>query len=448
MFGFLTERFQKVFDGIAGRGVLREADVAEAARQIRLNLLSADVHFRVVKEFVDAVAARAVGCCVLASITPHQQFVKVVHDELTRTLGGTAVPLDLAHRPPLIILMVGLQGSGKTTTAAKLAQWCRKAEGRMPLLVPVDVQRPAAIEQLQTLARDVGIACYPTELGGKPAKIAAQAVKQALRDGFDTVIIDTAGRLHIDEEMMRDVREIAGKVEPQHILYVADAMTGQDAAASAAAFNAALAISGVILTKLDGDARGGAALSIRAVTGKPILFVGVGEKTADFEPFHPERLARRILGMGDVVALVEHVEQAIDRREMEDMASAVSKGRLTLDEFLKQMEMVERLGPAERMLGMIPGFSHLEGKIDPGELKKGMQQKKAIIRSMTREERTDPRVLNGSRRRRIATGSGTQVADVNRLMKEFGQLEEMMKRFSKGGLKKLMRGLTGGLFSC
>lgn len=446
MFGFLSERFQSIFDKLSGRGKLREEDVLEAARSIRLNLLAADVHFRVVKRFVDAVSARAVGADVLQSITPHQQFVKIVHDELVQTLGRETPAFDMAHTPPLVVMCVGLQGSGKTTTAAKLALHLR-AQGRRPLLVPADVHRPAAIDQLMVLAECEGLACYPSSAKEKAVKIAKGAIKQATKEVFDTVILDTAGRLHVDDEMMREVKTIADKVQPHHILYVADAMTGQDAATSAAAFDDALAITGVVLTKLDGDARGGAALSIRDVTGKPILFAGVGEKVGDFEPFHPDRMARRILGLGDVVSLVEKVQQEVDRDEMEDMTQAMMKGRFTLEDYGKQLAMMNKLGPAEKLLGMIPGFSQAAGALDSEEVKEQMQQRRAIIQSMTVAERKNPKILNGSRRRRIAGGSGTEVAEVNRLLKEFKRMQEMMRKFSKGGMKKMLRGLTGGMFS-
>lgn len=447
MFGFLSERFQNVFDKLSGRGKLREDDVLDAARSIRLNLLSADVHFRVVKRFVDAVSTRAVGADVLQSITPHQQFVKIVHDELVRTLGGEPPAFDMAHTPPMVVMCVGLQGSGKTTTAAKLAVHLRE-QGRRPLLVPADVQRPAAIDQLVALAGQEGLACYPSSSKDKAVKIAKAAVKQASKDAFDTVILDTAGRLHVDDEMMREVKTIANKVAPHHILYVADAMTGQDAATSAAAFDEAMPITGVVLTKLDGDARGGAALSIRDVTGKPILFVGVGEKAKDFEAFHPDRMARRILGLGDVVSLVEKVQKEVDQDQVEGMAQAVMKGQFTLEDYGKQLAMMNKLGPAEKLIGMIPGFSQFAGSLDPNEVKQLMRSRRAIIGSMTPSERKNPKILNGSRRKRIACGSGTEVSEVNRMLKEFKSMQEMMGKLNKGGMKKLLRGLTGGMFSC
>lgn len=447
MFETLTERFQSVFDKLSGHGKLRERDVLDAARQIRLSLLSADVNYQVVKQFVDAVSIRAVGASVLESITSHQQFVKIVHDELVSALGGEPPSFDFACTPPMIVMLVGLQGSGKTTAAAKFASHCRNL-GRRPLLVPADVHRPAAIEQLMKLSRDEELACYPSSHNDKAIRIAKSAVKYATRESYDTVIIDTAGRLHIDEEMMREVREITRKVEPQRILYVADAMTGQDAAKSAAAFNEALSITGIILTKLDGDARGGAALSIRAVTGRPILFAGVGEKVRDFEPFHPDRMARRILGMGDVVSLVEKVEGEVSREEMEDIAISMERGKFDLEDYLKQLSMVQKLGPAEKFIGMIPGFSQMAGRVDSTEVKSMIERRQAILRSMTVSERKNPKIINGSRRKRIAQGSGTEVSEVNRLLKEFKAMQQMMDKFSKGGMKKLLGGLTGRLFSC
>lgn len=447
MFGFLSEKFQGVFDKLSGRGKLREKDVLDAAREIRLTLLSADVHFQVVKDFVDGVVSKAVGANVLDSITPHQQFVKIVHDELVRILGAESAQFDFASKPPLVILCVGLQGSGKTTTAAKFALYCRR-QGRRPLLVPADVNRPAAIDQLTKLANDERISCYLSSPKDKPVKIAKAALKYANKEGYDTVIVDTAGRLHIDDVMMNEVRDIAKKIEPDRILYVADSMTGQDASASAAAFNEALPITGTVLTKLDGDAKGGAALSIRAVTGKPILFVGVGEKTGDFELFHPDRMARRILGMGDVVSLVEKVELEIDKRDAENLANTIGRGQFGLEDYLKQLKMVEKLGPVDKFMGMVPGFSQFSDKIDPENVKKMIKQKVAIVCSMTSQERKNPKILNGSRRKRIAMGSGMDVSEVNKMLKEFKAMQEMMVKFSKGGFKKLFKGLTGGMFSC
>jgi signal recognition particle subunit SRP54 len=446
MFGFLSERFQGIFDKLSGRGKLREHDVLEAARQIRLSLLAADVHYNVVKQFVGAVSERAVGTRILESIAPHQQFAKIVHDELVCVLGGSTAAFDFSCHPPLVVMCVGLQGSGKTTTVAKFAVYCRD-RGRRPLLVPADVRRPAAIEQLQKLAGDAGLACVSSSSSDKPVRIAKHAVKRAHKEGYDTVIIDTAGRLHIDQQMMDEVREIARKVEPQRVLYVADAMTGQDAVASATAFDEALPIAGVVLTKLDGDARGGAALSIRQVTGKPILFVGLGERVKDFESFHPDRMARRILGMGDVISLVERVEQEVQRDEMEELASSMAKGRFDLDDYRKQLCMLKKLGPAESIVGMLPGFAQAAGRIDTAEVAQLLKRKEALLASMTPQERTNPKIINGSRRKRIARGSGAEVSEVNRLLKEYRLMSEAMEKLSRGGVKKLFKGLTGQLFS-
>jgi len=370
-----------------------------------------------------------------------------VSDELTRALGGETMPFDFAATPPLVVMVVGLQGSGKTTSVAKFANFCR-SQGRRPLLVPADVHRPAAIDQLKHLAKEESLACFPSKVGDKAVNIARDAVRHAKNEGYDTVIIDTAGRLHIDEEMMDEARAVAKAVEPQRILYVADAMTGQDAARSAAAFNEALSITGVILTKCDGDARGGAALSIRAVTGQPLLFVGVGEKTADFEEFHPDRMARRVLGMGDVVSLVETVEQKVSGDEMDRMAENLKRGQFTLEDYRSQLNMMRRMGPAEKLLGMIPGFSAIGSSIDSNQMADTLKRRRAILDSMTRQERKNPTIINGSRRKRMALGSGTDVTEVNRLLKEFKAMSLMMRKVRKGGMKKLLRGLTGGGFSC
>jgi len=446
MFNLITERFQKVFDRLSGRGKIREEDVAAAAREIRMGLLAADVNFKVVKDFVDAVSSRAVGEEVLKSVTPHQQFVKIVHDELVKVLGGEVRHLDFAHTPPMVIMVVGLQGSGKTTAVAKLSLFCKNS-GRRPLVVPADVHRPAAIDQLQKLAGDLSIACYPSDSRERATKIAKGAVKHAVKQGYDTVIIDTAGRLHIDDEMMKEVKGIHAKADPAHVLYVADAMTGQDAMTAAKAFDQALPITGIIFTKLDGDARGGAALSIRAVTGKPILFAGVGEKAADFEAFDPDRMARRILGLGDVISLVEKVEREIDVDDAEELAFSFGKGTFTLDDFYKYMKMMQKMGPADKLLGMIPGFSRAAKGIDSEEVGVLMKRRQAMISSMTTQERKNPKILNGSRRKRIAVGSGTEVSEINRLIKEFKAIEEMMGRFKGGKMKNLLKGLTGSIFS-
>ncbi len=443
----LREAFEKTFDRISGRGKLREADVQEAAREIKLALLGADVHFGVVKDFVDRVAAEAVGQHVLDSITPVQQFIKIVHDELVRVLGGEPVAFDFACAPPLVCMLVGLQGSGKTTTAARFALRCKR-DGRRPYLVPADVHRPAAVDQLKALAAQAGVDCWPTEAGDKAVKVVKAAMKHAEKIGYDTIIIDTAGRLHIDEAMMDEVRHIAKQAEPQRILYVADSMTGQDAVRSAKAFDEALPITGVVLTKLDGDARGGAALSIRAVTGKPIVFCGMGERLDDLEPFFPDRMAGRILGRGDVVSLVEQVASNVEADEAEELGRRVLSSRFTMEDFLTQMKMLKKLGPLDKIMGLMPGMGKLTKDIDPAEMQKEMKRKEAIVLSMTREERVTPRILNGSRRSRIARGAGVSVSEINRFMKEFSAMEQMMKRFAGGGFaKNLLKGLTSRAFS-
>lgn len=447
MFGSLQDTFKKTFDKLSGRGRLSEADVQSAARDIRLALLSADVHYAVVKDFVDGISAKAVGREVLESITPAQQFTKIVHDELVRVLGSEAAAFDFACEPPLVVLMVGLQGSGKTTTAARFALQCKRVN-RRPYLVPADVHRPAAILQLKVLAQEAGIDCWPTQVGDRARHVAKDAVKHAKKVGYDTIIIDTAGRLHIDREMMDEVVDIARKVEPQRILYVADAMTGQDAVKSAKAFDGALPITGVVLTKLDGDARGGAALSVRAVTGKPIIFVGTGERLDDLEPFYPERMASRILGRGDVVSLVEKVASSVEEKDAKELSEAIFKKGFTFDDFLKQIKMMKKLGPLEKILGLMPGAGEVMKGIRPEELEQEIRRKEAIVLSMTREERCNPRLLNGSRRKRIALGAGQEVSAVNRFIKEFEMMEKMMKKFSGGRmLRNLFKGLTPQAFS-
>jgi signal recognition particle subunit SRP54 len=426
MFDNLSQKLLAAFDRLRGRGKLSEQDVAEALREVRLALLEADVNFKVVKEFVARVRERAVGHEVLESLTPDQQVVKIVHEELTNLLGGSTSELNLSGSPA-VILLVGLQGGGKTTTAGKLANLLRK-QGRKPLLVAADVYRPAAIKQLQVIGSSLNIPVYDLGSRQDPVDIARGSVSTAKDEGLDTVIIDTAGRLHIDEDMMAEVERIRDAVNPSEILLVVDAMTGQDAVAVAEAFNQRLSVDGFILTKLDGDARGGAALSLRAVTQKPIKFIGVGEKLDALEPFHPERMSSRILGMGDVLSLIERVEETIDAKMAAELEEKIRSNRFDLEDYLNQLRQVRRMGPLEQILSMIPGFGQLKQlgnlEVDEGVVKK----QEAIIQSMTLEERRNPEILNGSRKRRIARGSGTSVQEVNRLLNSYQQMRTMMRQ--------------------
>ena len=429
MFDSLSDRLQGIFDGLRGRGRLSELDVDAAMREIRLALLEADVNFKVVREFVAHVKERALGADVMASLTPGQQVVKIVHDELTTLMGSSDSKLVFAGRPPTVILMAGLQGSGKTTACATLANFLRK-DGKRPVLVAADVYRPAAIDQLVTLAGRVEVPIYAPGPQVDPVKIAEDGVRFALDKG-DVVIIDTAGRLHIDEELMDELVRMRAAVKPHNILLVVDAMTGQDAVTAAEQFRQRVDIDGVILTKLDGDARGGAALSVRAVTGKPIKFVSNGEKLADFEYFHPDRMASRILGMGDVLTLIEKAEETIDAKRAAEIEERIRKAAFTLDDFLDQLKQVRRMGPVSSILGMLPGL--------PGKQLKNVQvddkqldRVEAIIMSMTPQERRHPDIIDGSRRQRIARGSGTQVNEINQLLKQFRETQRLMKQFASG----------------
>jgi signal recognition particle subunit SRP54 len=435
MFDRLSDKLAEVFKRLKGHGKLNEAQVQEALREVRLALLEADVNYKVTKSFIDRIKERAVGEEVMRSLTPAQQVVKIVHEELTALLGGESPRLDLSGRPPVALMLVGLQGSGKTTTAAKLARRL-KSQGRQVYLVPADVQRPAAIEQLKRLGTDLAVPVHPTEPGQNPVAIANAAMEAAYTAGYDTVILDTAGRLHIDAPLMEELKAIKEKVAPQEILLVADAMTGQDAVQVGQRFHDLLHLSGVILTKVEGDARGGAALSMREVIGKPIKFLGVGEKLDALEVFHPDRLASRILGMGDVLTLIEKAQEAFDAEQVQALEKKLRQEAFTLDDFREQLRQIKKMGSMEQLLGMIPG---LGGKMkglkgmqpDEGELKRV----EAIISSMTPGERADYTVINGSRRRRIASGSGTSVQDVNRLLKNFAMTQKMIKQVARGGKK-------------
>lgn len=439
MFDRLTDKLAAVFKKLKGHGKLSEAQVGEGLREVRLALLEADVNYKVTKTFIERVKERAVGEEVMRSLTPAQQVVKIVHEELTGLLGGESPRLDLSGRPPIALMLVGLQGSGKTTTAAKLARRL-KSQGRQVYLVPADVQRPAAIEQLKRLAADVGVAVHPTETGQNPVKIAAAAMEAAYTAGYDTVILDTAGRLHIDAPLMEELKAIREQVEPKEILLVADAMTGQDAVQVGQSFHDLLKLTGVILTKVEGDARGGAALSMREVVGQPIKFLGVGEKLDALEVFHPDRLASRILGMGDVLTLIEKAQETFDAEQVKALEQKLKREAFTLDDFREQLRQIKKMGSMEQLLGMIPGLgSKMKAmkdlKPDDGELKRV----EAIISSMTPGERADHQIINGSRRRRIALGSGTSVQEVNRLLKNFAMTQKMIKQVAQGGKKGKMR---------
>ena len=430
MFEGLTERLSLVLKKLRGHGRLTEENIAEALREVRLALLEADVNFKVVKGFIERVRERAVGREVLESLTPGQQVVKVVYEELVEVLGKTRAPLIYSPDHPTVVMLVGLHGAGKTTTSAKLARWF-VSEGRSPLLVAADTTRPAAREQLQTLGRALGVPVYAGE--GSALQVCQEARRLAKERGQNPVILDTSGRLHIDEPLMQELVEIAGATSPTERLMVADAMTGQDAVNSALRFNADLDLTGFILTKLDGDSRGGAALSIRSVTGKPIKFIGVGEKSDALEPFHPERLASRILGMGDILTLVEKVQARVDQKQALDLVKKVRSEGFTLEDFRVQLQQLKDLGPLDQVMEMIPGLSRQKGLTDTVSAERDFKQAEAIINSMTRKERGVPEIINGSRRRRVAAGSGTSVADVNRLLKQFSQARKLMKQFIPGG---------------
>jgi signal recognition particle subunit SRP54 len=443
MFDNLSDKLEAVFKKLRGHGRLSEQHIKATMREIRLVLLEADVNFRVVKSFVAKVGERAAGQDILKSLTPAQQVIKVVREELASLMGdGEDNTLQLAAKPPVGIMLCGLQGAGKTTTCGKLALKLRR-EKRNPLLVPADVYRPAAIDQLKTLGRQLNIEVFDSQAGQDPVDICSRAKDYAELNGFDTIILDTAGRLHVDTELMEELKRIVAHIEPQEILFVADAMTGQDAVTVAASFDELLPLTGVILTKLDGDARGGAALSIRSVTGKPIKLVGMGEKLDALEQFHPDRMAQRILGMGDVLTLIEKAQAAVETEDAEAIEAKLRKDGFTLETFLEQMQMIKKMGPIESLLKMIPGAGKALKQAGGMQLPEDELKKiEAIIRSMTRRERMDHRILNGSRRLRIANGSGTKVQDVNQLLKRFVEAQKMMKKMKKMGPKGL-KGMMG-----
>lgn len=443
MFENLNKRLQETLKRVRGEGRLTELNISDALREVRMALLEADVALPVAKEFLEQVRTRALGQEVLTSLTPGQAFIKIVHDELVALMGEANKRLELAVKPPAVVLLAGLQGTGKTTTAGKLALFLKEREGKSVMLVSVDVYRPAAIEQLRRLASQVGVEFFETP-STQPVEIARAALDEARRRQTQVLIVDSAGRLHIDEAMMQEIRAVHAALDPTETLFVVDSMAGQDAVNTARAFNDALPITGVILTKTDGDARGGAALSVRKVTGKPIKFLGVGEKSDALEPFHPERVAARILGMGDVLSLVEDAVRVVDREKTERLAKKVKSGKgFDLEDFRDQMTQMERMGGVAALLDKLPGVGDIPESARNQVNDKQMKRLVAIINSMTPQERRHPDVIRGSRKRRIAAGSGTQVQEVNRLLKQFDQTRDMMKRMGKGGLERMLGGLKG-----
>ena len=437
MFETLTDKLDLTFKRLRGQGKVSEKNIDEALREVRLALLEADVHFKVVKGFLESVKTKALGQEVLLSLTPDQQFVKIVREELTSLLGGSQQELDLRGTPPLVIMLVGLQGSGKTTTLAKLALFLQREKKRKPYLVSADVYRPAAIEQLKILGGDLGIPVHDSRPEKPPLQICQEAFEEARKQFHDFLLVDTAGRLHVDEELMRELKAIKELLKPHQILLIADAMTGQDAVNQAEGFNKWLDFTGIVLTKMDGDARGGAALSMRQIVGKPILFSGVGEKLDALEPFHPERLASRILGMGDVLSLIEKAQQAYKEKEGEQLEKLAKKNQFSLEDFQAQLQQLKKMGSIGELLDLVPGARKLTQKADLGQAEKELKRVEAIINSMTIDERRNPAILNGSRRRRIAQGSGTTVTDINRLIKQFLEMKKMMQRFNKLGARAL-----------
>ncbi|MEW7984264.1 MAG: signal recognition particle protein [Candidatus Thiodiazotropha sp.] len=444
MFDNLTQRLGKVLTNLRGQGRLTDDNIKETMREVRMALLEADVALPVVREFIDQVKRKAMGEEVMKSLTPGQTLIKIVNDELIHVMGEANEALDLAVQPPAVILMAGLQGSGKTTSAAKLGRWLLQQGKKKISVVSCDVYRPAAIDQLETLARDVGLDFIPSSGDEKPLDIAKRALKETAKGFAEVLIVDTAGRLHVDEEMMGEIKQLHQVLNPVETLFVVDSMTGQDAANTAKAFNDALPLTGVILTKADGDARGGAALSIRQITGKPIKFIGVGEKTDALEAFHPDRIASRILGMGDVLSLVEEVGRKVDQEKAAKLAKKLQKGKgFDLEDFKEQMLQMANMGGMSGLLDKLPGMGEIPDHVINQVNDKEIGRLIAIINSMTPHERTFPAVIKGSRKRRIAAGSGTQVQDVNKLLKQFMQMQKMMKKMKGGGMKKMMRGMAG-----
>jgi signal recognition particle subunit SRP54 len=446
MFESLSDRLNDVFDRLRRRGALSEDDVSAALREIRVALLEADVALPVVRDFINAVREKAVGQDVVRSVTPGQMVVKIVHDHLVEMLGGNAPGssrgdgIDLNATPPVAIMLVGLQGSGKTTTCAKIALRLKNRERKKVLMASLDVQRPAAQEQLAQLGRQTGVATLPIVAGERPVAITRRALQVGRTEGYDVVLLDTAGRLHVNEELMLEVAAVKEAANPHQTLLVADAMTGQDAVNVAKAFGERTGVTGIVLTRVDGDARGGAALSMRAITGRPIVLIGTGERVEAIEPFHPDRIAGRILGMGDVVSLVEKAAETADQDEAEKLARKMQKGEFDLDDLAGQLRQIRRMGGMTGMLGMLPGVGRIKKQLNEANIDEGIiKRQEAIIASMTKSERRNPKLLNGSRRRRIATGSGTSVPDVNRLLKQYQDMAGMMKKMKKLGQKGLMR---------
>jgi len=443
MFDSLTQRLTQTMQKLRGKGRLTEDSIRETLREVRIALLEADVALPVVQSFISHVRQRALGQEVISSLQPGQALVKIVHDELVRIMGEENEALDLKASPPVVVLLAGLQGSGKTTTSAKLAKHLKEQLKKKVMVVSCDVYRPAAIDQLKTLAEQVGVLFHPSSVSDEPVTIARRALDEARKQFVDVLLVDTAGRLHIDADMMEEVRQLHTAVQPHETLFVVDSMTGQDAANTARAFNDALPLTGVILTKTDGDARGGAALSVRQITGKPIKFVGTGEKTEALQPFHPERIASRILGMGDVLSLVEDVQRHVDQEKAEKLASKIKKGQgFDLEDFRSQLEQMQNMGGLGSLVDKMPGMSELPDMVKNRVNDKQTISMIAIINSMTPQERSFPDVIRGSRKKRIAAGSGTQIQDVNRMLKQFSQMQRMMKKFGKGGMKGMMRKLA------
>lgn len=442
MFEGLGEKLGKVFDKLKGRGVLSESDVQAAMREVRIALLEADVALPVVKEFIAQVSEKAVGEEVVKSVSPAQMVVKIVQDALTEVLGSQTHELNFKGKSPLVFLMVGLQGSGKTTSTAKLAAYLKDKCGKKPFMASLDVYRPAAQEQLATLGTQIGVETLPIVAEEKPQAITKRALKEAERGGYDILLLDTAGRLHIDEALMQEVKDVKALAKPIETLLVADALTGQDAVNIAKSFHEETEVTGIILTRIDGDSRGGAALSMKQVTGQPIKFVGVGEKVSEFEPFHPERIASRILGMGDVVSLVEKAAETVEEDEAKALEKKLRKGKFDLDDLAKQFKTMKKLGGMSGIMGMLPGLGKVKKQLEDAPIDENIFTRfEAIISSMTKQERRYPKLINGARKRRIAAGSGVEVPEVNKLLKQFAQMEKMIKKVSKMDKKSLMRGL-------